>query len=415
MDIHAPIIEKDVTIRRKRPWFNDSIKHHKRKVQSLERWFKYKRTYSAWLEFDWTRKGYREVLTNAKIACYSDQVKSSKGDTKKLYNLVYGLMGDVKCNPLLEHTDDAKLAKEFPDFFIAKIQAIRDDLEHHAKFQPTIRSTESFTELRLYNEDKIWDKIFNMNKSCDLLRKCIDHLLPVLTKLVNVSLWSGVFSQKWKVAIVKPLLKKLGMELISASYRPISNLKFVSKLVESCAMDRLNKHCYYNRLKPDYQSAYRRFYSCEMSVLKLVNDILWGMECQEISSMIACDLSAAFDTVDHLLLLDILSNKFGVGGTALNCFDSYLHPRSLQVMIGKEFLSERDLPFSVPQGSCAVAQLFNLYCSTVHEVVISPDENENPLSLYGFTNDHTVHDQFKANDRSADLNQSQNYRNVHRI
>ena len=86
------------------------------------------------------------------------------------------------------------------------------------------------------------------NKSCeidsiptDLLCKCIDHLLPVLTKLVNVSLQSGVFSQKWKVAIVKPLLKKLGIELISSSYRPISNLKFVSKLVESCAMDRLNR------------------------------------------------------------------------------------------------------------------------------------------------------------------------------
>ena len=248
------------------------------------------------------------------------------------------------------------------------------------------------------------------NKSCkidpiptDLLWKCIDHLLPVLTRLVNISLQSGVFSQKWKVAIVKPLLKKSGMELVSSSYRPISNLKFVSKLVESCTMDRLNEHCDYNRLIPDYQSAYRRFYSCETSVLKLVNDILWGMECQEISSMIACDLSTAFDTVDHLLLLDVLSNKFGVGGTALNWFDSYLHPRSLQVMIGKELSSERNLPFSVPQGSCTGAQLFNLYCSTLHEVVISLEENEKPLSLYGFADDHTVCDQFKANDRSAEL------------
>ena len=168
-------------------------------------------------------------------------------------------------------------------------------------------------------------------------------------------------------------------------------------------MDRHNEHCDYNRLIPDYQSAYRRFYSCETSVLKLVNDILWGMECQEISSMIACDLSTTFDTVDHSLLLDVLSNKFRVGGTALNWFNSYLHPRSLQVMIGKELSSERDSPFSVPQGSCAGAQLFNLYCSTLHEVVISSDENEKPLSLYGFANDHTICNQFKANDRSAEL------------
>ena len=191
-----------------------------------------------------------------------------------------------------------------------------------------------------------------------------------LTKLVNVSLQNGVFSQKWKVAIVNPLLKKLGMELISSSYRPISNLKFVSKLVESCAMDRLNKHCFYNRLIPDYQSAYRRFYSCETSVLKLVNDILWGMECQEISSLIVCNLSAAFDTVDHLLLLDILSNKFGVGGTALNWFDSYLHPRSLQVMIGKEFSSERDLPLSVPQGKLCRVHSYLIYI-VVHYMRLS--------------------------------------------
>ena len=78
-------------------------------------------------------------------------------------------MGDVKSNPLLEHTDDAKLAEEFADFFIAKIQAIRDDLEHHNKFKPTIRSTNSFMEFRLYNEDEIRDKIFNMkNKSCKI-------------------------------------------------------------------------------------------------------------------------------------------------------------------------------------------------------------------------------------------------------
>ena len=135
INTHAPFIERDVTIRRKRPWFNDNIRHHKRKVRSLERLFKQKRTYSTWLEFNSARKVYKEALTHAKIACYLDQIKSSKGDTKKLYNLVYGLMGDVKSNPLPDHTDDAKLAEEFADFFIAKIQAIRDDLEHHEKFK----------------------------------------------------------------------------------------------------------------------------------------------------------------------------------------------------------------------------------------------------------------------------------------
>ena len=64
-------------------------------------------------------------------------------------------MGDVKSNPLPDHTDNAKLAEEFGYFFIAKIQAIRDDLEHHEKFKPTISSTNSFMEFKLYNDDEI--------------------------------------------------------------------------------------------------------------------------------------------------------------------------------------------------------------------------------------------------------------------
>ena len=81
--------------------------------------------------------------------------------------------------------------------------------------------------------------------------------MPVLTKLVNLSLTEGIYSDEWKVAILKPLLNKLGLDLIVKNYQPISNLPFLSKLVESAAMLRLNHHCKVNDIVPHHQLAYK--------------------------------------------------------------------------------------------------------------------------------------------------------------
>ena len=170
-------------------------------------------------------------------------------------------------------------------------------------------------------------------KSCELdplpthlLKESIDLLLPSITKIVNLSLSSGRFSSHWKEAIVRPLLKKSGMDLIYKSYRPVSNLQFISKLVERAVLIQFNDHCDRYDLIPDYQSAYREGYSCETAVLHLLDTGLWAMENQEVLPCLFLDLSAAFDTVDHDLFVSIMSDRFGFTGSALEWFDSYLRP-----------------------------------------------------------------------------------------
>ena len=153
--------------------------------------------------------------------------------------------------------------------------------------------------------------------------------------------------------------KKVGMNLINTSYHPVSNLPFLSKVVEKSVLLRFNRHCNKNNLMPDYQSAYRANFSCKTALLKLTDDLLWSMEHQEVTPLVAIDLSAAFDTVDHDLLLSILSKKFGVVDKALKWFDSYLRPRRFQVLIDDTKSKEIELPFSVPQGSCARPVLCN--------------------------------------------------------
>ena len=154
------------------------------------------------------------------------------------------------------------------------------------------------------------------NKYCGLdpvpftvFKKLAPYLKSEITTLVNLSLSHGVFAESWKTSIVKPLLKKIGLDLIFKNYRPVSNLKFLAKLVEKCMLLQFNEHCSLNPLLPSYQSAYSIFFSCKTSLFKLADNLLNGMENQRVSALVVIDLSAAFNTVDHNILLDVLSNQ----------------------------------------------------------------------------------------------------------
>ena len=115
---------------------------------------------------------------------------------------------------------------------------------------------------------------------------------------------------------------------------------------------------------------------------KIVNDILWAMEHQKVTSLVAIDLSAAFDTVDYNILLSVLERRLGVNDTCLDWFRSYLNSKYCIVKIGNALSSKCELNCSVPQGSLGGPSLFTVYASTMQSVV--PDE----IDLHGFADDH---------------------------
>ena len=131
-------------------------------------------------------------------------------------------------------------------------------------------------------------------KSCEVdailtsvLKQITPCILQIITKIINISLTWGIFVEEWKTAIVHPFLKEVGSKLIPSNYRPVSNLSFLSKLLENCGLQQINNHCDTNKLLPDYQSAYRKNYIMEASLIKLVSDILWAMERQEVTALTA--------------------------------------------------------------------------------------------------------------------------------
>ena len=108
------------------------------------------------------------------------------------------------------------------------------------------------------------------------------------------------------------IVKKAGLDLISSNYRLASNLVFLSKVLERVVLEQFTTYCDTHKLIPDYQSAYRKHFSCETSIIKVVNDTLWNFENQEVCAMCMIDLCTAFDMVDCHILLQVLQSRFGV-------------------------------------------------------------------------------------------------------
>ena len=161
-----------------------------------------------------------------------------------------------------------------------------------------------------------------------LLKYCLDTLLKPITDIINASLCSGLFPDNFKHAHVNPLLKKTSLPKEDLnSYRPVSNLSFISKILGKVVASRLMSHISSNCLSNVSQSAYKEFHSTETAILKVHNDVTLCIDKGQVTALTLLDLSAAVDTIDHSILIERLSLWYGITGTALNWFLSYLTGR----------------------------------------------------------------------------------------
>jgi len=175
----------------------------------------------------------------------------------------------------------------------------------------------SFTEFQICTTDDVRSVIMSApSKSCSLdplptniPKEFLPELLPFLTNLCNASLKEGCLPQTQRHAVINPRLKKTGADMSDPkNYRPISNLTFMSKIVERLVCRQLVSFLDRHQLLPVNQSAYRKLHSTETAVLKIVSDILLAADRLEVTLLGMLDLSAAFDTVDHDILVERLQS-----------------------------------------------------------------------------------------------------------
>ena len=135
---------------------------------------------------------------------------------------------------------------------------------------------------------------------------------------------TGSFPENFKIALIKPHLKKqtLDPDLLK-NYRPVSNLHFLSKIVEKVVIQRLEVHITSIDLQDYVQSAYRKQHSTETALLKIHNDIVTRLDQKKCTLLATLNLSAAFDTVDHSIVMYRLHYEYVIGGVALQWFRLY--------------------------------------------------------------------------------------------
>ena len=194
-------------------------------------------------------------------------------------------------------------------------------------------------------------------------------LVRPLTKIVNVSITTGTFSSSLKKGTVQPTLKPtLDLEQYS-SYRPITNIAFPSKTIERLAATQACNYLTDNDLLPKFQSAYRMFHNTETALVRVCNDKLMAIDqhCEVV--LVLLDLSPTFDTSDHDALLERFHKPYGLSGTDLCWFKSYLSGRTQSVIIKDTESSEVPVTHVLPQGSVLGPILFAQFFAPLEDII----------------------------------------------
>ena len=217
--------------------------------------------------FSAKRSNYMKILRKAKVDHFNFIIKENENDQRQLFKVVKGLCGSFNESPLPEHDSKKELAENFGQFFVEKIDKIRDNFGTSEGFDKydtrdfVIPKLSHFTPVSVEEIHKTVLK--SPSKSCmldpiptSLLKECKSELMPIITKIVNLSIETGEMPKDFKHAIITPLLKKKGLELIYKNIHPVSGLPFLSKVIEKVVSQQLTQHVTASNLNQQYQSAF---------------------------------------------------------------------------------------------------------------------------------------------------------------
>ena len=200
----------NTNLRCKRPWYDNDMKQHKRRVRKLERkWLKYKLD-SCWMAYKKCRNSYYGRLNAKKKDALKRKFAEYTCDTKKLHALVANLT--TKQTPVQwpPHKMDEELAEQFVDYFQKKIAKICEALNNKPRYHTIHKDVPQLVSFAPMTEHQVLKAINSLkSKSCELdtipthiLKQMMPMVLPLITKIVNISLTKGEFHRKWKTAIV---------------------------------------------------------------------------------------------------------------------------------------------------------------------------------------------------------------------
>ena len=392
-----------------RPWFSEDIHAAKRLRRKAERRWNQSNLQVHLEMLRSERVNVNLLCTEAKRKFYQEKINANSSDQKALFKIANELLHKSKDNSLPIHDCPETLANSFANYFRNKIEMISETFQDVTSEQEDLEygdpSVQILSALQPISEDKLKKIIMSGNsKHChldpipnDLIKNVLDGLLPVLTKIVNTSMATSVFPTNLKAVTVVPLLKKKTLDKEDfKNYQPVSNLTYVSKLIERVAVEQLNDHLLTYNLHGPCQSAYRRFHSTETALVKITNDLLCTMDKRQCALLVMLDLSAAFDTVSHDILFKRLESKYGITNQALSWMKSYFDGRTQSVIKNGHMSEPHYLKTGLPQGSILGPFQFTLYSSPLFDIACG-----HGIEVHMYTDDTQLYLPFCVKDYEA--------------
>uniref|UniRef100_A0A803TC32 Reverse transcriptase domain-containing protein n=1 Tax=Anolis carolinensis TaxID=28377 RepID=A0A803TC32_ANOCA len=364
------------------PWFTEELAAMKRKKRELECVWR-----SEYNESDRTRLGsylraYAAAIKAARRVHLADNIASAQNRLAALFRVIRGLL--TPTNQGGSPDNSAARCEAFARFFADKVTLICSDFDTiltavsedvtSAPACPVL--LDSFQLVELEDVDKILGEARPTTCILDpcpswLVREARGGLAEWVKVVVNASLREGKFPASLKMAVIKPLLKKPSLDPTQfGNFRPISNLPYLGKVLEHVVASQLQGFLVDTDFLDPAQSALRPGHGTETALVALVDDLRRELDRGSVSLLVLLDLSAAFDTVDHGILLGRLAGM-GLGGTVLQWLHSFLEGRSQMVSLGDACSAPQPLTCGVPQGSVLSPMLFNIYMKPLGEIIRS--------------------------------------------
>ena len=402
VNTHAPTVSRIVTLRDHKPWYSAAIRSEKQKLRSMER--KCKQNISLRSLLIKGTQHYRKLLYTTRAAYYKNAFIDA--NSKTIHSTAAQLMGTKLDSPLPECKSDSILALQFSTYFTDKVTKI-----HNQIGTPTLDESENVTRSHpslsrlscITTSEAVQLLKKSANKACSLdpipaplLKDNINVVAPVISKIINISILTGEVPSALKHSVITPIYKKKQLDINElSSYRPVAQLSVVAKVMERHVANQLRHYMESNNIHVTFQSAYRAGHSTETALVKIHNDITCALSRHRKVIMVLLDLSSAFDTLDHRILLRRLS-AIGLTDNITNWFKSYLCERTTTVKIRSANSPSTTCCTGVPQGSVLGPLLFNIYCLPLAAVI-----DKHGLSYHMYADDTQLYLDFSPDSEST--------------